>query len=178
MKRTTRLVIAALLSAGLISGCDTGPDQPAAGNVRPVGDSDLRLTQGQTVFVPAYSEIFAEDGAEVIHLTVTLAIHNTDLDTSIVLRTVRYYDTHGELVRDYLDAPVELGPLATTGYVIEEADTRGGWGSNFVVEWGAETEVYEPVIEAVMLNASFGRSISMISPGRVIAQHLGADDSP
>ena len=44
----------------------------------------------------------------------------------------------------------------------------GGLGANFIVEWVAQTEVSEPVIEAIMIGSSFQQGISWISPGKVI----------
>ena len=174
MKRILFVGVLALL-VGLLAGCAPDSQQVASSGTRPVHTTDLRLVKGQTVYVPAYSEIFA-DRDRLLRLTVTLAIHNSDPNHGIVLRAVRYYDTNGELVTDYLDAPVEVGPMATAGYVVEKEDVRGGWGANFVVEWGAEQEVYEPVIEAVMIGADFGHVVSLISPGKVVSQALPADD--
>lgn len=174
MKRTV-LVLTLVLLAAIVAGCAPEAQQVVSTATRPVHTTDLRLVKGQTVYVPAYSEIFA-DNDRVLRLTVTLAIHNSDPDHAIVLRAVRYYDTNGTLVTNYLEDPVEVGPMATAGYVVEKEDVRGGWGANFVVEWGAEQQVYEPVIEAVMIGADFGHVVSLTSPGRVVSQAITADD--
>jgi len=172
MKRWFLLLGSALLIISL-PGCRSNPEQPAESVLQPVDTTDLRLVKGQTVYIPAYAEIFTESD-KTLTLTVTLAIHNTDPDHALILHSVRYYDTNGALVKDYLDTPVEIGPLATAGYVIGD-DMRGGWGANFIVEWGADTDIYEPVIEAVMIGSSFGQGISLISPGRVIHQTVQED---
>lgn len=172
--RQLALVCITVLLASSLTGCSSDSGQDVPNVTRPIHTTDLRLVKGQTVYVPAYSEIFAGDD-RTLELTVTLAIHNSDPEHGIVLRTVQYYDTNGELVREYLDVPVEIGPLATAGYLVTEEDAQGGWGANFLVEWGAEQEVYEPVIEAVMIGASFGYSVSLISPGRVVSQSIDAD---
>ncbi len=155
-----------------LTGCDSDSDQPAQNVTRPVTSTDLRVVQGQTVYVPAYAAIYTETD-KTLQLTVTLAIHNTDPQHAIVIRSIRYYGTDGKLVKDYLSAPVEIGPYATAGYVVEK-DPQGSWGANFVVEWSAAQEVYEPVIEAVMVGTSFGHSISLISPGRVVSEIAAA----
>jgi len=173
MKRLLVFICVVIALVFSLVGCSSDSDQNLPNVTRPIHTTDLRLVKGQTVYVPAYSEMFAGD-ERTLKLTVTLAIHNSDPTQSIVLRTVQYYDTNGELVREYLDEPVEIGPLSTMGYIVAEQDTRGGWGANFLVEWGAEQEVYEPVIEAVMIGAGFGYSISLISPGRVVSQNVGA----
>ena len=38
------------------------------------------------------------------------------------------------------------------------------------VEWVAEEAVYEPVVEALMLNATGNQGVSFISVGRVVSQ--------
>jgi hypothetical protein len=77
------------------------------------------------------------------------------------------------LVRDYIDQPVEVAPLATTGFLVDDRDMSGGWGANFIVEWVAEEPVYEPIVEAIMIGARDTQGISMISPGRVISEMDG-----
>jgi hypothetical protein len=132
--------------------------------------SDLDIVMGQLVFVPAYSEIFYGVASQTLALTTTLAIHNTDLEFPIIVRSVRYYDTDGNLVREYVEQPVQLDPMATTGFVIESSDTTGGWGTNFLVEWGAETPVHEPVIEAIMISSRGTEGVSFISEGHVVSE--------
>lgn len=138
--------------------------------VQPVSRDALQIVEGQLVYVPAYAEIFFNSINATRALTTTLAIHNTDLEHSIVINSVRYYDTEGTLVQEYIDEPMRVGPMATFGFVVDSADQRGGWGANFLVEWVAEQPVYEPVIEAVMVSAQGVEGISFISPGRIISQ--------
>jgi hypothetical protein len=126
----------------------------------------LRIVTGQTVFVPAYSEIVAVKPA--LQLYVTLAVHNTDLRHPIIIKSVRYYNTSGDLVRDFVQSPTQLNPMATTGFTID--DDSGGWGANFLVEWGAEEPVYEPVIEAIMVSRRGTEGVSFISLGRVVSE--------
>ncbi|MEO0561053.1 MAG: DUF3124 domain-containing protein [Chloroflexota bacterium] len=156
-----------------LAACATPPPSGAlsSGAQRPVTGRDLRIVTGQTVYVPAYSEVFLGRENLSTELAVTLAVHNTDLDAPIIIESVGYYDTDGNLVTDYIDGdPVELSPLATTGYVVPEGEGSGGWGSNFVVIWGAEEPVHEPVIEAFMVSTTGLSGISAISIGRVISQ--------
>ena len=173
VKKLVFACVTVLLISSL-AGCSSGSGQAVPNVTRRIHTTDLRLVKGQTVYIPAYPEIFAGND-RTLELTVTLAIHNSDPEQGIILRTVQYYDTNGELVKEYLDEPVEIGPLATAGYVVTKETAQGGWGANFLVEWGAEQEVYEPLIEAVMIGASFGFSVSLISPGRVVSQNIDAD---
>lgn len=174
---TTRLYqYLILIVSVLVLGACTTRDDPGRDALQPlnrVTANDLQVVTGQTVFVPAYSEIFHDNGNRTIDLTVTLAIHNTDAEISIIIQSVRYYDTEGRLVREYVDSPVALNPLGTAGFVVGANDKRGGFGANFIVEWVAEQSVHEPVIEAVMINTGNQQGLSMISSGRIISQING-----
>jgi hypothetical protein len=130
---------------------------------------DLDIATGQTIYVPAYSEIYYASN-RTLNLAVTLSVHNTDLNHSIVVTSVRYYDAQGQLVKEFLPQPRQLGPLVATNFFIEELDTSGGLGANFIVEWVAEQPVYEPVVEAVMIGTISSLGFSFVSPGRVITQ--------
>ncbi len=182
MKSRSLYILVLMLGGVLLAGCGAAalPQSGApltTGNVRPVTGRDLRVVTGQTVYVPGYSEVFFGTEGQNRDLAVTLAIHNTDLDSPIIVQAVRYYDTDGNLILDYINEPVEVASLATTGYLVRDRDRRGGWGANFVVEWGAEQPVHEPVIEAIMVSTGGTHGISLISPGRVISQSTGAEPS-
>lgn len=133
-----------------------------------ISGASLVLSRGETVYVPAYSEIFFDNREKTWSLTVTLAIHNTDLDNPITITSAKYYDTDGNFVTEYFDQPFTLAPLGMTSIVLERSDDRGGVGANFVVDWQSETEVSEPVIEAVMVGKLGTKGLGFISPGRVI----------
>lgn len=137
--------------------------------------SDLAVTTGQTIYVPAYSEMNVAR-ERTLDLAVTLTIHNTDFDHAIILTSVRYYDTQGQLLREYLDEPRQLGPLASTDFFVDANERSGGLGTNFIVEWVAEQPVFEPLVEAIMLNISNNQGISLTSPGRVISQIAPRED--
>lgn len=134
-------------------------------------DDKTEIAMGQTIYVPVYSHIYYENQKEVLYLSATLSIRNTDLSNPIIITSVRYYNTEGKLIKQYLERPVELGSLASTDFVVERTDVSGGLGANFIVDWVAETEVSEPVVEAVMISAVSSQGISFVSPGRVIKNH-------
>lgn len=176
-----RILIIAAMSllvgcAGIAPASEQRPPL-TAGSFQTVTGRDLRIVTGQVVYVPAYSEVFFGREGVNMELAVTLAIHNTDLDAPIIIRSVRYYDTDGNVVRDYIDEPAEISPLATTGFLVEDDDRSGGWGANFVVEWAAEEPVYEPIIEAIMVSTRGTQGVSLVSLGRVLSQ-TGEPASP
>lgn len=127
-----------------------------------------KVVAGQTIYVPVYSHIYFENKKNYLDLTATLSIRNTDLSHSLIITGVRYYDTNGRLVREYLKEPSELTALASVAFVVERTDSTGGSGANFIVEWVAEKRISEPVVEAVMISAESAQGISFISQGRVI----------
>lgn len=173
-KRKVSLAIVAVLLCACASATDAPPPtaHAPAGAVTVVNTdaTDLDLVTGQVVYVPAYSEIYTRGDGQTIDLAITLSVRNTDLEHPILVTVIRYYDTNGNLVKDYLERPVQLGPLASSHVIIDPTDDTGGVGANFIVEWGAEATVHEPVIEAVMINTASQQGLSLISPGRVISQ--------
>lgn len=160
-----------LIAIAFLMGC--GSSSPSTDTSLPAPNaiqlSDLDITSGQTIYIPANSELYIMDDRR-IDLAVNLVIHNTDLEHSIFLTSVRYYDSQGQLIRDYLSEPRELTPLASTDFFVAGSVDSGGIGTNFIVEWVAEEPVFEPVVEAIMLNTSNNQGISLTSPGRVVRQ--------
>ena len=134
-------------------------------------DENFKIAIGQTIYVPVYSHIYHQDQQKeekIFNLAATLSIRNTDLTKPIIITSVRYYDSNGKLVKQYLERPIELSAIASCDFVVNKTDTSGGLGANFIVEWVAQTEVSQPIVEAVMIGTDFQQGISFISPGRVI----------
>lgn len=157
----------------LLFGCTDGPSMPdptATAADEPIIVQDLDITTGQTIFVPAYSEVPYAGQGRTMELAVTLTIHNTDFTHPIIITSVRYYATDGQLVQEYLSQPQQLGPMASADFFVESGAQSGGVGTNFIVEWVAEEPVYEPVVEALMVNTAGTQGLSFTSPGRVIKQ--------
>ena len=124
-------------------------------------------------YVPAHSHVYRGEGEPVL-LTITLAIRNTDPSRDIYLHGARYHDTSGKLLRNLVSRPLRVGPLATIEYLIGESDVSGGSGANFVVEWSADPDVNEPLIEALMIGASSRQGISFVQQGRGIPSPMSA----
>ncbi len=166
--------IVALFAVTVLAACSSqGSQQQAQSQAEPerstVSVEDLDIATGQTIYIPAYSEINIGT-RQTLDLAITLSIHNSDLNYPIVVSSVRYYDANGNLVQEYVDEAFVLGPMASTEFVIEREDQRGGVGANFIVEWISENTVSEPVAEAVMIGTGSQQGISFISPGRIVSQ--------
>jgi len=132
--------------------------------------SEVRLSKGQTVYVPAYSNVFSGPKNRPFRLAATLSIRNPDLAAAFRVTAIDYYDTSGKLVRRYLEKPLVVAPLASTYVHVPESDASGGFGASFIVRWDAEKVINAPVIECVMIGATSGQGISFISPGREIRE--------
>jgi hypothetical protein len=171
------------LSLGLLSACATQapatsptPDLSAQQRfgdrpgVTVLATVPAAPVQGQTVYVPVYSEIFDSDQNRAFQLTVTLSLRNTDRSQPIVIDTLNYYNSGGDRIRVYLDQPIQLGPLASTEVVVDRTNVAGGVGANFIVGWQAAAPVSAPVIEAVMISTASQQGMSFVSPGRVIEE--------
>jgi hypothetical protein len=132
----------------------------------------IRRFSGQTVYVPIYTHIYSGLKGRPFDLAATLSIRNTDLKQSITVVSVDFYDTEGKLIENYIDAPLQLGILASTRYVIKEGEKKsGGSGANFMVTWKSETAVTPPIIEAIMIGAKSGQGISFVSRGQVVEEN-------
>jgi hypothetical protein len=131
-------------------------------------DSDIALSDGQTVYVPIYSHIYSGLKGNPFRLAATLSIRNTDPGHPITLVSVKFFDSDGKLLKEYLDKPVELKPMASTRYILTESDTGGGSGANFLVKWTSKIKVNPPLVEGVMIGTQSGQGISFVSRGQVI----------
>lgn len=132
--------------------------------------SEIRLSKGQTLYVPVYSNVFAGPRKLPLQLAATLSIRNTDLSTPFRVTAIDYYDTNGKLVRRHLERPAVVSPLATIYVHIEEKDKLGGFGANFIVRWQADSAINAPVVECVIIGATGGQGISFVSPGQEIRE--------
>jgi hypothetical protein len=131
---------------------------------------EYRLSKGQTVYVPVYSNIFSAPRRLPFNLAALLSIRNTDMANSIRVLSADYYDTKGRLVKRYYTRPVVLAPLETATLFIPEEDSAGGTGANFIVRWSSAHEVNVPIVECVMTGMKSGQGISFVSPGREIRE--------
>ena len=131
-------------------------------------ESGISLSTGQNVYVPIYSHIYSGLKGRPFSLAATLSIRNTDPKHSITLLSVKFYDSDGKLIKEYLDKPAELKAMASTRYILTEGDTAGGSGANFLVKWQSQTKVNPPLIEGVMIGTRSGQGISFVSRGQVI----------
>ena len=126
------------------------------------------LSDGQTIYVPAYSHIYSGSNEKPFLLAVTLSVRNIDPHHHIKLTLVDYYETQGKLIKKYIDTPLILKPLESLRYVIPEKDKTGGSGANFMVEWKSDKFVNSPIVESIMIGTQNQQGVSFTSHGRVV----------
>lgn len=132
--------------------------------------STVILSKGQSVYVPIYSHIYHGDRDRPFDLTTTLSIRNTNLKQEITLISADYFDSNGNLLKNYVEKPINLKNLATVRYVIKATDKSGGSGAKFIVRWKSKDLVNVPIIEAIMISTRSQQGISFVSRGQAIKE--------
>lgn len=123
-----------------------------------------------SVYVPAYSDIYSKGKHIRFLLTTTLSIRSTSFTDTIAVRSIEYFDTRGNKVTDFLKHPIYVLPMATVEYVIDEKDISGGSGANFIVVWSAKDSSVKTVIQAVMISVSGQQGVAFRTDGVSISK--------
>lgn len=123
------------------------------------------LETGST-YLSVYSSIYSLNEDQTHNLTATVSIRNTSDTDSLFLTKAAYYNTKGELIRNYVDFPVFLTPLETIEIVIASKDDTGGTGANFIFDWKKNSSSSAPVFEGIMISTSGSQGISFTTNGK------------
>jgi hypothetical protein len=163
-----------LFGAGLFLGSYRSPSEPIHSTVeerlQPAVTLPGESATSGTVYLPVYSALYlgVTNRASTVALAANVSVRNVSASHPITLDWVRYYDSVGKQVRDYLDKASTLPPMGSVEFVIQRSDTTGGPGANFLIRWHAAAVVDEPLIEAIMLGQSGNAGISFSSRGRTL----------
>jgi len=130
----------------------------------------LIISSGQKVYVPIYSHIYQGIKGKPYNLSALLSIRNVDTKNSITVTSIKYYNDHGEMIKNFSDEPVVIPPMGTKEVYIPERDTKGGSGANFTVRWESGAKVSVPIIQAVMIGTASTQGISFVCDGVVIEE--------
>ena len=125
-------------------------------------DSARGLRTGST------SSIYWGVHPQPIELAATISIRNVSSRYPLVLESVRYYDSAGKQVREYVSTPSELGSLATVEFVKSTKRHRWGPRGRKLQRWTGSPRMNEPLIEAVMVGQNGNAGISFTSSGRPV----------
>src|SRR5680860_779506 len=119
-------------------------------------------------YLSIYSQIYSLTEHKTHNLTAMVSLRNTSPYDTIYLLKADYFDTKGHLVRTYFDKAIYLSPLETVEIVIEEADVKGGTGSNFIFDWKIPKSASEPLFEGIMNSTTGQQGISFMTEGKRI----------
>lgn len=141
-----------------------------------IDDIPLNAVYSDTTYVSVYSDIYSETKDIRFNLTATLSLRNTSLRHSIYISSVDYYGSSGERENQYLTKPIELEPLQTVEYVVEEIDSLGGTGANFIITWSSENSKVDPLFESIMISTQGQQGISFTSRGVSISERTNKNE--
>ncbi|MBU2928582.1 DUF3124 domain-containing protein [Winogradskyella psychrotolerans] len=125
------------------------------------------LVSGKS-YLSVYSQIYSYSQHKTYNLTAMISIRNTSDKDSMYLSQVNYYDTHGSLLKAYINNPVYLTPMETIDIVINEVDIAGGTGGNFIFNWETPQDSPEPIFEGVMTSTSGQQGLSFLTHAKRI----------
>ena len=124
--------------------------------------------KGQLLYLPVYSNVPYQIDTLKFDMSAFVAIHNTDLNNSILLSKVLYFNQDGRLVDDFLpNGTITIKPLATKDFYIPYED-QSGTGANFLIEWSADSLVNEPLIESITICVKPNNSVAILSQGKIM----------
>lgn len=121
-----------------------------------------------TTYLSVYSSIYSLNEDQTHNLTATVSIRNTSDSDSIFLTKASYFNTKGDLIRDYVDFPVLVLPLETIEIIIASKDDSGGTGANFIFDWKKKSTTSAPIFEGIMISTSGSQGISFTTSGKRI----------
>lgn len=168
MKKNNGILFLLIL---LIAGCGS-PDP----NATKSGEDELKSLEldrtlskkdkkyEDLVYVPIYSDIYISRVNQSSLLSATLSVRNTSPNDSLFVTKIDYYNTEGDLVKQFIKQPIGLAPMATVNYVIEKEDTSGGPGANFIVNLYSNNKI-KPLIQAVMIGENGNKGFAFSTDG-------------
>lgn len=122
------------------------------------------MDQGST-YLSVHSQVYSKNAHSMVGLTVSVNMRNTSLKDTVHIFETKYYDTHGKMIRNYLERPIYILPMETLQIIIPELDIEGGAGGNFMFDWAITDSSYAPIFDAVMISTLGQQGLSFKSYG-------------
>ena len=126
-------------------------------------------SMGQTLYVPVYSNIYNGYTDKPTPLAITVSLRNIDPANEIRVLGVDYHDSHGRLVRNYIDKPFVLSPMASVRYVVKDSQKTRGAGAKFIVRWESDSMTNRLLAQGLMISTASQLGISFTTEGIVVA---------
>ncbi len=134
-----------------------------SGRKASISAADSLLT-GVT-YLSSYSQIYVKSASRKFSLTGTISMRNVNPADTVYLQQATYYDTKGAVVRNYVNSPVYIAPMETVEIIINDDDTTGGTGDNFVFTWSKPPGAHDPFFEGVFISTYGQQGISFTTRG-------------
>ncbi|GLR16755.1 DUF3124 domain-containing protein [Portibacter lacus] len=119
-------------------------------------------------YLSVYSQIYSFTLAKKYNLTAMISLRNTSETDTIYLSRIEYFNTEGDKLRSYFKNVVYLAPMETIEIVIEQTDSEGGTGANFMIDWYIPKGSPEPLFEGVMNSMQATQGLSFTTEGKRI----------
>ena len=127
-------------------------------------DPNDSLRMGST-YLSVYSQVYQHTEHRTYNLTATVSMRNISSSDTIYISKADYFDTHGNLVTEYLDNTVFILPHETIEIVVAQTDETGGTGGNFIFDWATNAGSPDPYFECVMISTSGQQGLSLVTTG-------------
>lgn len=135
----------------------------------PATEAGRAPSKGQTLYVPAYSQITHGRANTLLLLAATLTVRNL-ASAPITIESVEYRDSDGKLARAFLAEPLTVPAWAAKSFFIEEKDVTGGAAAHFQVRWRSPKPVPPPLAETVMIGSASSLGVSFTGQGVVLEE--------
>ena len=164
MKNLSLLFISLILIAACSPSETTVPNS-VNWEDRTVETSSLENLESGSTYLSVYPKIYSLDEHRTQDLTVTVSLRNTSPSDSVFISSARYFDTHGNLIHSYFDAPIYISPMETVEIILKETAKNGGTGANFLFDWLKAPDSNEPLFESVMISTAGQQGLSFTAQG-------------
>lgn len=132
---------------------------------RTINFSNIDSLKSGKTYISVYPQIYSTSQHRTHNLTVTISMRNVNLNDSIYIEDANYYNSKGELIKTYFNKPIYLAPLETVDIVIDENDSQGGTGANFIFNWKIKPQTNDPFFEGIMISTSGQQGLSFTTRG-------------
>ncbi len=159
-----------LFALSVLYSCNSGGAEAEVHKLnlseRTVSPGMVKSKNDFNTYLPIYSSIYVLSEQEKRSLTSTVSIHNMNLNDSLFVKQIDYYNTEGAFLRSYIDTAIFLKPMETINIVVRQKDNQGGTGANFLIKWAVNNPAANyPLIEAVMISTASQQGISFTTRG-------------
>jgi hypothetical protein len=136
-------------------------------DVNQLRKGSVELSYRDTIYIPTYTEIYMEHDTWKLQLTPTISVRNTSLKDTVYIEEIDHYNSQGELVHQYHDNIVFLGPLQSIEYVVaeRESESEAMIGGSFIIIWGAKSSKVKPIFQGIMISSHGPQGISFLTEG-------------